>query len=139
MKIRVYQDQDHAGVVRLWQEDEPNPSPWNDPVQAIKKKEDFQPGLLYIAEENGEIVGTTMAGYDGHRGWIYSVVVSPAYRRKGIATELLRFAERELEKLGCTKLNLQVRDGNDGAVALYQRLGYSIEPRVSMGKRLGSV
>ncbi len=139
MNIRLYNDQDHDGVVQLWQEDEPNPSPWNDPREALRKKEDFQPGLLFVAEEGGVVVGTTMAGYDGHRGWIYSVVVSPVYRRQGIASGLLNFAEQELEKLGCTKLNLQVREGNDNAVALYKSLGYSIEPRVSMGKRLGSV
>ncbi|WP_419902232.1 GNAT family acetyltransferase [Kiloniella sp.] len=137
MKIRHYLEQDKAGVINLWQEDEPNPSPWNDPALALRQKEEFQPGLLYIAEEGGEVVGTTMAGYDGHRGWIYGVVVSPAHRRKGIATSLLNFAEKELAKLGCNKLNLQVRDGNEGAVALYQSLGFAIEPRVSMGKRLG--
>ncbi|MEH6632890.1 MAG: GNAT family acetyltransferase [Halopseudomonas aestusnigri] len=139
MNIRLYNDQDCAGVVQLWQEVEPNPSPWNNPIEVLRKKDEFQPGLLYVAEEDGVVVGTTMAGYDGHRGWIYSVVVSPANRRKGIASSLLNFAEQELEKLGCTKLNLQVRDGNDNAVALYKSLGYSIEPRMSMGKRLGSI
>ena len=134
MNIRHYCDQDKSGVIKLWLEDEPQPSSWNDPVQALRKKQEFQPGLLFVAEEGDEIVGTTMAGYDGHRGWIYSVVVSPLHRRKGIASSLLAYAEIELGKLGCAKVNLQVRDGNQGAVALYESLGYSVEPRVSMGK-----
>ncbi|MFD2207644.1 GNAT family acetyltransferase [Kiloniella antarctica] len=136
MNIRHYCDQDKNGVIKLWQEDEPTPSPWNDPIEALLKKQIFQPGLIFIAEEGGEVVGTTMAGYDGHRGWIYSVVVDPLHRRKGVAASLLVYAEAELGKLGCVKINLQVRDGNDGAVALYKSLGYSVEPRVSMGKTI---
>ena len=137
MDIRSYRPEDRAGVIRLWEEDDPNPSLWNKATDILDSKESYQPGLLFVAVDGDTIVGTTMAGYDGRRGWIYSVVVTPSHRRKGIASKLLALAEKALASLGCTKLNLQVRDGNKGAVKLYQSLGYSIEPRVSMGKRLG--
>ncbi|KKJ75652.1 acetyltransferase [Kiloniella litopenaei] len=137
MNIRSYRPEDRAGIIRLWEEDDPNPSPWNRAADILDNKQSYQPGLLFIAEDSGTIVGSTMAGYDGRRGWIYSVVVAPSHRRQGIASKLLALAEQELISLGCTKLNLQVRDGNEGAVKLYESLGYRIEPRVSMGKRLG--
>ncbi|WP_085900865.1 GNAT family acetyltransferase [Kiloniella majae] len=137
MDIRSYKPEDRGGVIRLWQEDDPNPAPWNKAADILDNKQSYQPGLIFVVEDSGAIVGTVMAGYDGRRGWIYSVVVTPTHRRKGIASKLLALAEKELVSLGCTKLNLQVRDGNEGAVKLYESLGYCVEPRVSMGKRLG--
>jgi len=90
--------------------------------------------MFLVAEVDGKVVGTTMAGYDGHRGWIYSVAVEESHRRRGIATAMIREAERLLKDAGCPKVNLQVMPDNPGAVALYQSLGYAVEDRVSMGK-----
>ena len=77
-----------------------------------------------------------MAGYDGHRGWVYYVAVRPGQRRRGIATALMRRAEEGLARIGCPKLNLQVRASNQAVVAFYRKLGYQVEERVSMAKRL---
>ena len=82
------------------------------------------------------VVGTIMAGYDGHRGWIYSVAVSPSHRRQGIGSRLVSHAERALTDRGCMKINLQIMEGNESVTAFYASLGYSVEKRVSMGKRV---
>ncbi len=88
-----------------------------------------------MATDAGHLVGTIMAGYDGHRGWLYAAAVRAASRRRGIGTALVREAEIRLRGLGCAKVNLQVRRTNAAVVGFYERLGYSIEERVSMGKR----
>jgi len=77
-----------------------------------------------------------MAGFDGHRGWVYYVVVDPQYRVQGIGRDLMRYVEKSLARIGCTKLNLQVRSSNNEVVEFYKRLGYTVEDRVSMGKLL---
>jgi ribosomal protein S18 acetylase RimI-like enzyme len=77
-----------------------------------------------------------MGGYDGHRGWVYYVAVRSKHRRQGIGTALMGVVERKLAELGCSKLNLQVRASNPEAVPFYRKLGYKVEERVSMGKRL---
>ncbi|MCL4158354.1 UNVERIFIED_CONTAM: hypothetical protein GTU68_009038 [Idotea baltica] len=77
-----------------------------------------------------------MAGFDGVRGWVHKVAAHPQRTRSGIAGKLMQAAEHELAELGCTKLNLQVRAGNDSALAFYQAAGYTIEDRVSLGKHL---
>ncbi|QDV42155.1 Acetyltransferase YpeA [Stieleria neptunia] len=79
-----------------------------------------------------------MAGYDGHRGWIYSLAVTPTQQRRGIGSTLIRHAEQALSNLDCPKINLQVRSQNDEVVAFYGSLGYDTEQRISMGKRLAS-
>ena len=91
-------------------------------------------GLFFVAADAGAIVGTLLAGYDGHRGWLYSLAVTPDRRRCGIATQLVRHAEQALSRLGCPKLNLQVRVDNSEVVAFYESLGFHAEERVSMGK-----
>ena len=77
-----------------------------------------------------------LAGYDGHRGWLYSVAVHPAHRHKGIGSALVRHAEQALTARGCMKINLQIVGGNEAVTAFYATLGYMVEPRVSMGKRI---
>ena len=77
-----------------------------------------------------------MAGFDGHRGWVYYVAVSPDMRRSGIGSALMRGVEERLARLGCLKLNLQVRRTNEGVVPFYESLGYAVEDNISMGKQL---
>ena len=136
MEIRPYDSRDENAVVALWNEVLPDSAPHNDPATAIRQKLAFERDLFFVAEIGDEIVGTVMGGYDGHRGWIYSVAVQPAYHHRGIASALIRRLEAALIERGCLKVNLQVLASNPEAVAFYETLGYSVEERVSMGKRL---
>ena len=136
MIIRPYLESDESQVVALWREVFPNAPPLNQPEADIKRKLTVQRELLLVAVMNEQIVGTAMAGYDGHRGWVYYVAVKPENRRRGIGSALMRRVEAELARMGCPKLNLQVRDSNDQVAAFYKRLGYDVEERVSMSKRL---
>jgi ribosomal protein S18 acetylase RimI-like enzyme len=77
-----------------------------------------------------------MAGYEGHRGWLNYVAVAPEHQRLGLGRAIVKEAERLLREAGCSKINLQVRTGNDGAIGFYRRLGYAVDEVVSMGKRL---
>ncbi|HMJ89419.1 MAG TPA: GNAT family N-acetyltransferase [Candidatus Acidoferrum sp.] len=77
-----------------------------------------------------------MAGYDGHRGWLYSLEVAESHRRRGIGGRLVAHAERALTGRGCVKINLQIMEDRESVTAFYATLGYSIEKRVSMGKRI---
>jgi len=134
MIIREIKDSDTASVAALWREVFPKNPPWNIPERDIANKLRIQRELFFVAEQGGAIIGTAMAGYDGHRGWVYYVAASPQYRRQGIGKALMD--REELKKLGCVKLNLQVRATNKGVIEFYKKLGYNIEDHVSMGKKL---
>ena len=136
MEIRPYKDSDRAGLLALWTEIFPASSPHNDPVTSLDKKLRTDPDLLLVSVKEGRVVGSVMGGYDGHRGWIYSLAVTLSLRRQGIASVLMREIEEKLRERGCLKLNLQVVASNNEVVALYEELGYSVEERVSMGKKL---
>lgn len=135
--IRQYQDiTDRVQVVALWQKVFGYETAHNEPNLAISKKIAVNDGLFFVAIENTNIVGTIMAGYDGHRGWLYSVAVDPSMRLNGLGSSLVRHAEKALADLGCMKVNLQLLDTNEATAAFYQSIGYSVEPRLSMGKLL---
>jgi ribosomal protein S18 acetylase RimI-like enzyme len=136
MQVRPYEDADEAAVIALWAEVLPDSAPHNDPATSLRNKRAVDRDLLLVATAGGAVVGTAMGGYDGHRGWVYSVAVGPAHRRSGVGTALLRRLEQALAERGCLKVNLQVRASNAGVVAFYETLGYTIEERLSMGKRL---
>jgi len=134
--IRPYSEEDEPAVAKLWRQAFPDAPAWNRPENDIHRKLAVQRELFFVALLGDELVGTAMAGYDGHRGWVYYVAVSPAHRRQGIGTQLMRRVEAELAQIGCPKLNLQVRATNTQVVAFYRKLGYQIEERISMGKHL---
>jgi ribosomal protein S18 acetylase RimI-like enzyme len=135
--VRPFQPGDEPPVVALWEACQLT-RPWNDPHQDIARKLRHQPDLFLVALRAGQIVGSVMAGYEGHRGWINYLAVAPHCRRQGLGRILMHHAERSLLQIGCPKINLQVRTGNQSAIEFYRRLDYLPDNVVSLGKRLTS-
>ncbi len=135
MTIRVFQPADENAVVELWEKCGLL-RPAIDPRQDIRRKLGVNPELFLVGEAGGEIVASVMAGYEGRRGWINYVAVRPELQRRGLGRKIVGEAERRLGLLGCPKVNLQVRTTNHPVIKFYERLGYSIDEVVSMGKRL---
>ena len=137
LEIRPFRESDLDAVVRLWRVVFPDAPAHNEPLADIRRKLSVQPELFLVATAGADLVATAMAGFDGHRGWVHYLAVHPERRRGGIGRAIMAAVEAELEAQGCTKLNLQVRASNRQGVEFYRRLGFAVEDRVSMGKRLG--
>ena len=136
-EIALFEEAAHTEtVVQLWTAVFGYETAHNAPQLAITKKVAVNDGLFFVACRGDELVGTIMGGYDGHRGWIYSLAIDPAHQRQGIGTRLVHHLEDRLEKLGCLKINLQIIASNASVEAFYHSLGYTTEERISMGKRL---
>lgn len=135
MIIRSYQSEDESAVVALWERCGLT-RPWNNPHKDILRKLQVRPDLFLVGVLDKEIVATAMAGYDGHRGWIYYLGVAPEHRHKGYGRALMEQAERLLREENCAKINLHVRTANEQALGFYRRLGYALDDVLSMGKRL---
>lgn len=134
--IRPFVPAETAAVVELW-EAAGLLRPWNDPHQDIERKLALGDDLFLVAvDPDGILVGSVMAGYDGHRGWVNYLAVDPRRRAEGWGRSLMHDAERRLLTAGCPKLNLQVRSDNPSAVEFYRHIGYVQDDVVSLGKRL---
>jgi len=134
--VRAFVAADGPSLETLWSRVFPGDPPRNAPALLIARKLEVQPELLLVAVLDEILVGAAMAGYDGVRGWIHHLAVAPEWRRRGVATALVRACEEGLRRLGCPKVNLQVRATNAVVMAFYRRLGYEIEERISMGRVL---
>ena len=135
--LREYNDAtDREQVMSLWRTVLGYETAHNEPSLAISKKIDANDNLFFVAEDKGKLVGTAMAGYDGHRGWLYAIAVHPNCRRAGLGSRLVRHAEQALVSVGCMKVNLQLLATNEATAAFYKSIGYTVEPRISMGKVL---
>jgi ribosomal protein S18 acetylase RimI-like enzyme len=159
--IRQFTPADTEAVVAVW-ESCGLVRPWNDPRRDIARKLTVQPELFLVATEapsadaapadaapadadpadadpagdGPAVVAAGMAGFDGHRGWVNYLAVRPDLQGSGLGRAFMAEFERLLTDLGCPKLNLQVRAGNEQVIGFYESLGYTDDHTVSMGKRL---
>jgi ribosomal protein S18 acetylase RimI-like enzyme len=138
LDIRAFEDRDEEEVRRLWLQAFPDDPPRNEPASVIRRKLECQRELFLVGESDGVIVATLLAGYDGFRCWVYHVAVDETHRRKGYGRQMMCEAERMLRRMGCPKLNIQVRAHNQEVVEFYHRLDYDIDDHISMGKLLSS-
>ena len=135
MVLRAFERDDADAVVALWRACG-LVVPWNDPRRDIERKLGEQPELFRVGIDAGELMASVMVGYDGHRGWMNYLAVSPDRQGNGYGRDLVREAERLLTERGCPKLNLQVRASNRSVIDFYQAIGYSSDDVVSLGRRL---
>ncbi len=133
MFIKKYNDTHKAGLINLWENSFPNNPEHDEPNLMIDMKQKVD-DLIFIALEDGKILGSCMAGFDGHRGYLYSVAVSQDIRKGGVGKKLVTHTIEELKKLGCLKVNLHIRPTNTEVAKFYQSLGFEIEERICMGK-----
>lgn len=135
MEPRTYKNDDESAVIELWR-DCGLVMPHNDPEKDIRRKLAVQPDLFLVGVRDGHIVASVMAGYEGHRGWLNYLAVSPDHRQTGLGRKIVAEAEKRLRALGCAKINLQVRRSNSEAMNFYRSIGFLEDPVLSMGKRL---
>ena len=135
LEIRPYREVGQDAVVELWRECG-LVAPQNNPIKDIRRKLRVRRDLFLVGLLGGRLVGTVMAGYEGHRGWINYLAVATDCRRMGFGRRLMEEAERLLRAAGCPKINLQVRSSNSDVIGFYTSIGYAVDDVVSMGKRL---
>lgn len=135
IQFRQFHPDDTEQTVALWQACGLT-RPWNDPHKDIERKLQQEPELFIVAEQDGLLLGSVMAGYDGHRGWIYYLSVLPQYQSQGLGKNLVQQAEQRLRSKGCPKIQLMIRIDNGSVQDFYRALGYEQAEVVVLGKRL---
>ena len=136
-RIRPFRDGDEEEVISLWRVCG-LVRPWNNPRRDIESARTGPSSEIFVAVAGGEerVVGSVMAGYEGHRGWVYYVAAHPEHRSLGLGGRLMRHAESWLEGLGAPKVMLMIREENEGVRRFYEGLGYEVERRTVMSRRM---
>jgi len=116
---------DYSETLKLWESIETGMNVGrSDTPEEIRKKLDRDPDLFLVAENNEEIVGSIIGGYDGRRGMIYHLAVHKSVREQGIGELLLAEVEKRLQAKGCLKCYLFVFADNTSAIRFYEHRGW---------------
>jgi N-acetylglutamate synthase len=95
-----------------------------DSREATARYLDRNPGLSFVAEQEGTVVGCVMCGHDGRRGYLQHLVVSPGQRRQGIAEKLVLLCIERLGSLSIVKTHIDVRITNKAAIEYWIKRGW---------------
>ena len=139
MKIREFQyPDDLLQTLKLWRSIEKGVSLGpSDTPDEIKKKLLRDPDLFLVAEEDGEIVGTVIGGFDGRRGLIYHLGISSSFRERGFGSRLMNEVETRLRVKGCIRCYLLVTTDNPEAMEFYKIIGWThMDYVANFGKNL---
>lgn len=138
MTIREVGDDDVEAVVALWR-DCGLTRPWNDPhADVAAARRNPTSTVLVALDESSAVVGTAMAGYEGHRGWLYYVAVAPGLQGTGLGRRVVAAAEAWLQDAGAAEVRLMVRTSNTRVLGFYARLGYTDREATVLGRSLPS-
>ena len=110
--------------------------PWNDPAADARRALGNDGSTVLIGVEGDRVVSSAMVGYDGHRGWVYYVAVSPELQGMGLGGVMMHAAENWLRGRGVEKLQLMIREENHAVRSFYRQLGYQTEQVTVMSRRL---
>tara|TARA_R110001606_G_scaffold3223_2_gene13968 strand:- start:1672 stop:2082 length:411 start_codon:yes stop_codon:yes gene_type:complete len=135
MQIYAAKESDIEDVIRLWRACDLT-RPWNDPAADFHQALANETSAILLAHIEGQLVGSVMTGFDGHRGWVYYLAVAPDFRKCGLGRKMMEAAEAWLRKRDAPKIQLMVRDDNEAAIGFYKALGYDVQPVVTIGRRL---
>ncbi len=96
----------------------------DDSKEGIDKFLRRNPTTNFIAEEDGEIVGSILCGHDGRRGYIYHTAVDMRYRGKGIGKNLVKSVINALKREGINKAALVVFTNNEVGNGFWRSMGW---------------
>ncbi len=135
MRIEPASAGDRAAVIALWQAAGLT-RPWNDPGSDFDLALANPTSTILLAHDEAGLAGSVMAGFDGHRGWVYYLATDPDRLKHGIGRALMAAAEDWLRQLGCPRVRLMVRHDNLDARGFYTAIGYDDQDVVTMGRTL---
>jgi ribosomal protein S18 acetylase RimI-like enzyme len=127
IELRECTPADVDAVLLLWQRADAVPRPTDRP-DALLKRIAYGDSLFLVATADERIVGSLIGGWDGWRGGLYRLAIDPEFRRRGIATRLVREVEARLRVAGAERVPIRVFHGEPGAVEFWRSLGYEPEP-----------
>jgi ribosomal protein S18 acetylase RimI-like enzyme len=115
---------DVPSLLALWEvsaENDARPTDTAEKVAALLRRD---PQACLVAESDGRLVGSVLAGWDGWRAHLYRLAVHPDVRRQGVGARLLARAEERLRDLGATRLDAMVLDHNELGQSIWRASGF---------------
>lgn len=132
IEIRELVPDDYDGVIALWRASD------GVTIRDVDQREPLSAyivqhrGLSFVAVDAGVVIGSTLCGTDGRRGFLQHVAVAKTHRRRGIATALVERSLDALARRGIDKCHLMVLSDNLDAQAFWTRIGWKERPEIRL-------
>jgi N-acetylglutamate synthase len=123
-EIARFQLSHYEEVMALWQRTEGLTLRAVDSREGLARHLDRNPGLSFLALDEGRIIGAVLGGHDGRRGYLHHLAVAPSHRRRGLGRALSEQVLGGLSGEGIVKCHLFVHANNVAARAFWQHLGW---------------
>ena len=130
--VRVFRIEDFDAVIVLWRRTEGVGLNESDARPAIAAYLRRNPGLSFVAEEEGRIVGAVLCGHDGRRGYLHHLAVSKRHRGHGIGRQLVCACLAKLRKAGIPKCNIFIFADNAAGMRFWKRTGWSLRTELRL-------
>jgi ribosomal protein S18 acetylase RimI-like enzyme len=122
---------DIAAVLALWERARSGVASISDDERVIIQLLDTDAEALLVAERDGEVVGSLIAAWDGWRGNMYRLAVTPELRREGIGRRLVEAGEQRLRAVGGARVTALVWGEHEEALGFWEAAGYAHDPHIA--------
>jgi ribosomal protein S18 acetylase RimI-like enzyme len=130
IELRTMKNDDYDMVYNLWKESEGLKLNADDSRECVFNFLERNPGLSFIAIDQGKLVGAALCGHDGRHGYIHNLAVNKTHQKQGIGKSLVGRCMFELIKLGIHRCHLYVEGDNQNGINFWKKLGW--EQRIEM-------
>jgi len=134
-RIRQATPADKEAVVSIWSACN-LVKPQNDPSADFDLALQTPTSTVLVLEDENELLGAVVVGFDGHRAWFYYLGIKPEFQSLGYGRQLVEAVENWASDQGAPKTMLMVRNSNAAVIEFYEKLGYLVEETSVMGKRV---
>jgi GNAT superfamily N-acetyltransferase len=125
MEFNQLQITDYDRIIALWDaSDLPIKRRGRDSRENIEAQMRDDHILFLGAFDGATLIGLVIVNHEGRKGWINRLAVLPAYRRKGVASSLVKRGEEWLRKRGIRIYATLIEDYNDTSKVLFKKWGY---------------
>ena len=134
--IRELSMEDYDEVMDLWAEAGlPFRPQGRDRPDRVARELQRGTAVFLVAELEGRLAGVVLGTHDGRKGWINRLAVVPAYRRQGIARQLVHEIEARLEALGLEITAALIETHNLESLDFFRAIGYLHAPDIEYVSR----
>lgn len=126
VRLRLFRIKDYGEVIRLWRRTEGVGLNESDTRPAISSFLRRNPGLSFIAVEQGKIIGAVLCGHDGRRGYLHHLAVAKRYRGQGLGLRLVEACLAKLRAADIHKCNIFVFAGHTAGMSFWKHNGWKL-------------
>lgn len=115
---------DYPAMIEFWNQCDGLGMSDADSEEGVTKFLQRNPGMSFVAEAHGKLIGTALGGTDGRRGFIYHLAVVPEFRKQGVARGLVDRCLQQLQAAGVQKCHIVVYANNYEGQKFWERIGW---------------